>query len=102
MHGLRHLVLCWVLPVQVFAPDVRAHQGGVDLGWGQGRGRLSLVADFLITPSIKLLERKLRLVITRIRRFDAVDGIGGGVGILGAGAAPDSRAFGVDTSPDAL
>ena len=59
MHGLRHLVLCWVLPVQVFAPDVRAHQGGVDLGWGQGRGRLSLVADFLITPSIKLLERKL-------------------------------------------
>ena len=65
IHGLRHLVLCWVLPVQVqvFALDVRAHlrgvQGGVNLGWGQGRGRLSLVADFLITPSIKLLERKL-------------------------------------------
>ena len=60
MHGLRHLVLCWVLPVQVFAPDVRAHQGGVDLGWGQGRGRLlSRVGDFLITPSIKLLEGKL-------------------------------------------
>ena len=60
IHGFRHLVL----PVQVFAPDVRAHlhrvQGGVDLGWGQGRGRLlSLVGDFLITPSIKLLERKL-------------------------------------------
>ena len=59
IHGLRHLVL----PVQVFAPDVRAHlrrvQGGVNLGWGRGRGRLSLVADFLIPPSIKLLERKL-------------------------------------------
>ena len=59
MHGLRHLVLCWVIPVQVFAPGVRAHQIGVDLGWGQGRGRLSLVADFLIPPSIELLERKL-------------------------------------------
>ena len=59
MHGLRHLVLCWVIPVQVVAPDVRAHQGSVDLGWGQGRGRLSLVTHFLITPSIKLLEGKL-------------------------------------------
>ena len=52
------------MQVQVFAPDERAHlrgvQGGVNLGWGQGRGRLlSLVADFLITPSIKLLEGKL-------------------------------------------
>ena len=59
IHGLRHLVL----PVQVFAPDVRAHlrgvQGGVNLGCGRGRGRLSLVADFLIPPSIELLERKL-------------------------------------------
>ena len=37
---------------------------------------------------------QLRLVITRIRRFDAVDGIGGGIGIwgAGAGAAPVSRA----------
>ena len=42
------------------------------------------------------------MVITRIRRFDAVDGIGGGTGVCGAGAAPDSRAFGVDTSPAAL
>ena len=59
IHGLRHLVL----PVQVFAPDVRAHlhrvQGGVDLGCGRGRGRLSLVADFLIPSSIELMERKL-------------------------------------------
>ena len=51
------------MQVQVFAPDERAHlrgvQGGDNLNWGQGRGRLSLVADFLITPSIKLMERKL-------------------------------------------